>query len=224
MNFGRQVLDNMWFGCGNALFLNYWHVNACVFHGHRALDDTVDSRRRARRQPAGEGINAGFNTDARKWISLDGHGGRDWNEFGGWNSHNGVSVNLKPLPSLTLSIGPQFVRSRDLAQYVDSFDDRPSIRHHRSDPAEHDDAGELDPESAGIATDIHAAAARHQAGTTSSRSSRRHARSTSANFGPGAFTFPRRRSRADIRSTRTRRDRLSRSRSTTPTSTSSRCA
>ena len=124
-NFGGVVLDNMWFGCGNALFLNYWHLNTCVFYGHRALDDRLTRGGPLATNPQGTGVNAGFNTDSRKWISLDGHGGRDWNEFGGWSTHNGVNVNLKALPSLTLSLGPQFVRSRDLAQYVDSFDDRP---------------------------------------------------------------------------------------------------
>ena len=124
-SFDRVPLNNLWFGCGNALFLNYWRLNGCVFYGYRGFDDTLTRGGPLAIDPQGNGVNFGFGTDARKRISLDGHGGRDWNEFGGWNSNNRAAVTIKVLPSLSVSMGPQLALSHNLAQYVDTFEQRP---------------------------------------------------------------------------------------------------
>jgi hypothetical protein len=124
-NFNRELLNNIWFGCASAQFLNYWFANGCLFHGYRSLDDRLTRGGVIAVNPHGNGFNGGFSTDGRKRISLDGYGGYDSDEFGGWSSNNGVTVSLKGIPSLTISAGPQLNRSRSLAQYVDTFGDRP---------------------------------------------------------------------------------------------------
>ena len=123
-NFDRVLLGNIWFGCSHALFLNYWRVNGCVFYGYRGLDDTLTRGGPLAVDPRGNGLNVGFNTDVRKRISLEGNGGRDSNEFGAWGSNNRATVTVKVLPSLTVSAGPQIIRVRNIAQYVDTVDDR----------------------------------------------------------------------------------------------------
>lgn len=124
-NFNRQIHGNLWFGCADALMRNYWHVSGCLSHGYRSLDDALTRGGPIAVSPQGNGANFSFGTDSRKWISLETFGGLDWDEFGAWGSNNGVTINIKPLPSLTVSAGPQLNRSRNLAQYVDTFDDRP---------------------------------------------------------------------------------------------------
>jgi hypothetical protein len=123
-NYNRDVLNNIWFGCANAMFLNYSRINTCVLRGYRSLDDSLTRGGAIAVNPKGRGINTGFGTDSRRRLSLDGYGGKDWDEFGNWGSNNGVTINIKPMSSLTISAGPQISRSRSQAQYVDSFDDR----------------------------------------------------------------------------------------------------
>jgi hypothetical protein len=50
-------------------------------------------------------------------------GGHDWNERGGYSTVGDISVNLKPLSSLSISTGPSLSRSKNLAQYVTAEDD-----------------------------------------------------------------------------------------------------
>lgn len=59
-----------------------------------------------------------MSTDSRKrvWFSL--HGGRDADQAGGWTTNNGLTINLKVMPTLTVSTGPQFMRGLNVAQYV----------------------------------------------------------------------------------------------------------
>jgi Domain of unknown function (DUF5916) len=124
-NFNRQIHGNLWFGCANSLLRNYWRVHGCMSHGYRSLDDSLTRGGPIAVSPQGNGMNLFFSTDRRKPISLEGFSGRDWDEFGGWGTNSGLTISVKPLPSLTFSTGPQLNRSRTLAQYVDTSDDRP---------------------------------------------------------------------------------------------------
>ena len=40
-NFNREVLNNIWMGCANALLTNYWHVNGCAGYGYRTQQDDL---------------------------------------------------------------------------------------------------------------------------------------------------------------------------------------
>ena len=124
-NFNREIHTNLWFGCANATLLNYWDVGGCASHGYRSLDDVLTRGGPIAVNPQDNGVSMDFNSDRRKWISIEANGGRNWNEFGGWNNRGGLTAIVKPLPSLTVSAGPSLTRSRDMAQYVDTFDDRP---------------------------------------------------------------------------------------------------
>lgn len=117
-NFNRELQNNLWFGCGNAVFLNYWSANGCASHSYRTLDDRLTRGGPLATNPGGNGANVGLNSDSRKTVSFNIFGGRDWDEFGSWAINDGLTVNVKALPSLTISTGPQRTRSKTLAQYV----------------------------------------------------------------------------------------------------------
>jgi uncharacterized protein DUF5916/cellulose/xylan binding protein with CBM9 domain len=117
-NFNHEVQSNMWFACGDATFQNYWSVNGCGGYFIDTHDDQLTRGGPKTTAPRGRMINAGFNTDSRKRVSLSGSGGRDWNAIGGWGSNDGLTVTVKVLPSLTVSGGPELSVQKVPVQYV----------------------------------------------------------------------------------------------------------
>jgi hypothetical protein len=117
-NFDSLSHGKLWFGCAGATFLNYWNLNGCVARFGRSYDDRLTRGGPVAIDPQGQGINAGLSSDGRKWISFRMNTGRDWNEYGGWSSNSGFTVDLKPRPSLTISTGPELNLSKSLAQYI----------------------------------------------------------------------------------------------------------
>jgi len=117
-NFNRELQNDLWFGCVSAVFLNYWSGNVCPAHASRTLDDRLTRGGPLAANPAVSSVNFGLHSDARKTVSVNMNGGRDWDEFGGWATNDGITVNIKALRSLTISTGPQLSRSKTIAQYV----------------------------------------------------------------------------------------------------------
>ena len=122
-NFNRQLLNNQWYGCGNATLMNYWNLNACGNYTHRVFDDGLTRGGPIAVNPASKGISGNMGTDSRKPVSLDFNGQHYVSKDGGWNTSANVSVNFKPASALTISTGPEFSRSHGSAQYVSSLAD-----------------------------------------------------------------------------------------------------
>ena len=94
------------------------------------LQDAEDDLTRggpASENPQGNWANVGFSTDGRKWLSFDVSAGRDWDEYGGFSNNGELSMNVKPLPTLSISTGPSVHHSRDLAQYLRTEDDATAV-------------------------------------------------------------------------------------------------
>ena len=126
-NFNRDVVSDIWMGCANALLTNYWHVNGCAGHAFRTLQDDLTRGGPLAENPQSNWGNIGFSTDGRKWLSFDMWAGHDWNEYGAFSSNGELSMNLKPLPSLSISTGPSLHRSKELAQYLSTEDDATAV-------------------------------------------------------------------------------------------------
>jgi hypothetical protein len=73
--------------------------------------------------PAGAFIGGGFNSDSRKRISLNGFFNTGRNKPKSWNANGDLGIGYKVSPSITVSAGPSFGRSRGNAQYVTSTKD-----------------------------------------------------------------------------------------------------
>jgi hypothetical protein len=110
-NFNRDVTGNMWFSCGNATFLNYWSINGCGGYSYRTLDDQLTRGGPTAVNPRSRSGNVDLSTDSRRWLSIEVNGGRDVNAAGGWSNNGGLTFNVKPLASLTISTGPKRLRS-----------------------------------------------------------------------------------------------------------------
>jgi Domain of unknown function (DUF5916)/Carbohydrate family 9 binding domain-like len=122
-NFNRKLQGNGLFICGTATFLNYWSANSCGGPFWRTQNDQLTRGGPTMVNAGGRNWNGEVSTDARKPISINISGGGDWNEFSGYKNSGAISISLKPLPSLTISSGPDLTRSRDVAQYVQTEPD-----------------------------------------------------------------------------------------------------
>src|SRR5439155_10251610 len=127
-NYGRQKLHDGGFVFGNATLLNYWSVNGSLGLFRETQDDRLTRGGPVATTPAGYFINAGFGTDGRKKISFNTGIGHSSNKGGGWDYNGNVGVNWKPTPSISLSSGPEFFRSRNPAQYVTAANDPTALR------------------------------------------------------------------------------------------------
>jgi len=126
-NFNRDVVSDIWMGCANALLTNYWNLNSCAGYGFRTLQDDLTRGGPEAENPQSYWGDIGVSTDQRKWLSFDLSAAHEWNEYGGFSSKGELSMNLKPLPSLSISTGPSLHRSRDLAQYLQTEDDATAV-------------------------------------------------------------------------------------------------
>jgi hypothetical protein len=122
-NFNREVLNDIWMGCANAVFTSYWRANTCFGHSYRALQDDLTRGGPIAESPRGNWANIGMGTDGRKWLSFDGWLGHDWNKYSGFSTNANLTMTLKPLPSLSISTGPSLGRSRNLSQYLETEED-----------------------------------------------------------------------------------------------------
>ena len=98
-------------------------VDGCAGYAFRTLQDELTRGGPVTESPQNNWANIGFSTDGRKWLSFDLNGGHDWNEQGAFSTNGGLSMNLKPLSSLSISTGPSLTRSKNLTQYLQTEDD-----------------------------------------------------------------------------------------------------
>ena len=122
-NFNRELQSDLWMGCANALFENYMQLSGCGATLPRTTQDDLTRGGPRSERPAGKFANIGFSTDGRKWLSIDTSVGRDWNDAGEVSDNGSVSLNFKPMASLSISTGPSVNRSRTVAQYLRTEDD-----------------------------------------------------------------------------------------------------
>jgi len=122
-NFNRALQTDGWFLSANATFLNYWNVYGNLGLLRRVQDDRLTRGGPSAVNPGSRFLNVNFNSDPRKAVSIAADAGHGWTDAGGWDISSGVSVSLKPSSSLTISTGPQWNRSRSMAQYIRSLSD-----------------------------------------------------------------------------------------------------
>ena len=104
-------------------FLNYWGVDAGFFVSARSLSDGLTRGGPLAQSPRSMNVRAGLSSDSRKAISFWLSSFYSWNELDGWGYGLFSSINVRPTPTISASIGPEFSSSRSTLQYVRSQDD-----------------------------------------------------------------------------------------------------
>jgi Domain of unknown function (DUF5916)/Carbohydrate family 9 binding domain-like len=122
-NYADQLIAN-WFTT-NAHFQdkNYWSVYLIGSYSLRANDDRLTRGGPLATRPANWFGQVDFSSDVRKPVTVDVGGGFTGDEFGGWSTNIGVTIDLKTSPRWDLSIGPQLDRAYAVAQYVTTVPD-----------------------------------------------------------------------------------------------------
>lgn len=122
-NFARELQGD---GIGtqtNVTFMNYWSAGTFIIIGRQALDDRLTRGGPMARSPSGISGNIWLNSDGRKRLSTNLNAGFSTDRAGGRNRSAGVTFNLKPSDRLTVSLGPDWSRNYNHAQYVQSVND-----------------------------------------------------------------------------------------------------
>ena len=122
-SYGRKLLGDGLNASTYADLLNYWSVFANANYNRETLDDRLTRGGPFARNLGGKGFGSGFNSDSRKKVSFNGFFGGGRSKPNGWNTNVELGVTYKPTPSVTISSGPNFGRSRNNAQYVTSVQD-----------------------------------------------------------------------------------------------------
>jgi hypothetical protein len=131
-DYGRKTTGDGWNGSAFVQYLNYWDTFMNWGIQRQARDDQLTRGGPAALRLSGQFFNFGFDTDPRKKISAGYFYGMGRNKPNAWNISSNVNVNYKPTPSITISSGPGFDRSRGNAQYVTSQADSTATRTYRN--------------------------------------------------------------------------------------------
>ena len=122
-DFDGNRIHSMAWSNANVTALNYWSYWATV----NALPERLNNRRTRggplTLNPAGYGVFSGFETDSRKPVVFSFEAGL--NRYGAAEKGTSLysSVEWKPADRLTLSMSPQFSRTRLGSQFVGILDD-----------------------------------------------------------------------------------------------------
>lgn len=122
-NFDRERQGDGLHAFGEVQLRNYWSAFLGVFKTWRVQDDRLTRGGPSSLRGAAKGTFGSVRTDSRKPVSGRLEGEYESNEFGGWNASTQATLELKPLPSLSVSVGPSLLRSHNPAQWVTSVDD-----------------------------------------------------------------------------------------------------
>ncbi len=126
-NTAGDTLVNGYSVQGAVTFRNYWSLsgNADIDLPH--LDDRATRGGALMRRPGGYYAGVYLSSDGRKPVEVGLGTAYSANAAGGWYAEVSPEVIVRPSPSLTVSVGPSFSRSRAVAQYVTAVTDPTAV-------------------------------------------------------------------------------------------------
>src|SRR5687767_7060377 len=113
--------------CADAHPPKYGTIGAGAKHANRPRRDDVERGGPLTENPRASWANVNVGTDERKWLSFGVSVGHDWNERGTFGTSGDLSMTVKPLSSLSISMGPSLGRSRNVSQYIQTEDDATAV-------------------------------------------------------------------------------------------------
>jgi hypothetical protein len=122
-NYARELQGNGVNFNSGVTFRNYWNLNFGGGYFPRVLDDRLTRGGPSATNPSSRSLGINGGTDSRQVVSANASYNHNWNEEGGWAHNVQLSVKLKPSPRFTITAGPQWSQSRNVAQYVSTVTD-----------------------------------------------------------------------------------------------------
>jgi hypothetical protein len=106
-----------------ATFKNYWSLSGNADFDLSHFDDRATRGGALMRRPGAYSGGVYLSSDGRKRVQLGASTRYNANTAGGWGAEASSEVVFRPSPSLSVSVGPSFSRSRAVAQYVTAVTD-----------------------------------------------------------------------------------------------------
>jgi hypothetical protein len=107
----------------NGTFRNLWNAGLNLSYEPETRDDRLTRGGPLAASPASWGVSGYLGTDPRKPLSLSASASAGGDRAGGSDREAGVSLNLRPTPSVQVSAGPRVGITRDPDQYLFSAAD-----------------------------------------------------------------------------------------------------
>lgn len=117
-NFAGDPLGDGYFASFYAQLLNYWSFDATVHTRRWVYSDRLTRGGPMMRSPGGRSYSAELEGDERKPVVWSIDGSYESGFDGSWEGQASVSLEFKPLPALSIRVGPEYTRQLNTAQYV----------------------------------------------------------------------------------------------------------
>jgi hypothetical protein len=122
-NFAHEKMSDGAYVSGSATFRNYWSASLTWIATAASFDDRLTRGGAMMRVPGGKSYMGSVSSDSRKALGLNVNGSYSIGGSGSWDSSGSVAITAKPIPALTVELGPSLLRSFGVAQYVAAAQD-----------------------------------------------------------------------------------------------------
>jgi hypothetical protein len=117
-NFAHDIMGDGLFASGGATLRNYWSANLTAHGGRRVLSDRLTRGGPIMKAPGFLQVSAELEGDERKPLVWSISGNYMTRTDASWSGEAELSVKVKPIPSLSIEVGPKLTRELNDTQYV----------------------------------------------------------------------------------------------------------
>ena len=122
-NFGGDRTTTFVGGNGSFQTTGFWGGNLNAFAAPRTTSDRLTRGGPLATSPAEANVSVNAYSDERRPVAVAGYAYAGADELGGWSVGGGPSVEVRPAPAVSLSLGPDLSLGHDARQYVTAFDE-----------------------------------------------------------------------------------------------------
>jgi hypothetical protein len=122
-NFASEPVGDGYYASFSATLRNYWSIKVEGHTGRWVYSDRLTRGGPMMRSPGFTIVSAELEGDERKAIVWSVDGKYETQPDGSWSGEGEVWLKLKPLPSLSIEVGPKFTRQLTASQYVRTVTD-----------------------------------------------------------------------------------------------------
>lgn len=122
-NFDGDVLEKRLSTFGEGELTSFWSINGLLSVSPEVMDDRLTRGGALARKPRQWISRVGFDSDWRRAVIVEGGVGFGGSAAGAWSWSVGGGVNLRPQPSARIALRPQYSRSFNVDQYVQTVGD-----------------------------------------------------------------------------------------------------
>ncbi|HSK09027.1 MAG TPA: DUF5916 domain-containing protein [Vicinamibacterales bacterium] len=122
-NYGREKQGDGWQGSAVIRFRNYWRASVLATYAARVWDDKLTRGGPTVIRPGSKGVQAGASTDPSRRVAVSLGGSYTRREFDISSAAADLQVAWRPLPALTVTVGPVVRHNVVAAQYLATIPD-----------------------------------------------------------------------------------------------------